>query len=152
MGNLLWERFIIGNGDAAAVCRGLSWQFYDRKCHETAERHSYMKKQKSRKTLILWKNPGSAVLWNGAYGIRTRDLHTASVARSQLRQCPMYSVYHIFGKKQSENVFRHSSLLTKYSALILNIVLNFSDILCRLKLSNYKWKLLHFARSYRERM
>ena len=25
---------------------------------------------------------------NGAYGIRTRDLHTASVARSQLRQCP----------------------------------------------------------------
>ena len=25
---------------------------------------------------------------NGAYGIRTRDLNTASVARSQLRQCP----------------------------------------------------------------
>ena len=29
---------------------------------------------------------------NGAYGIRTRDLHTASVARSQLRQCPVQIV------------------------------------------------------------
>lgn len=26
---------------------------------------------------------------DGAYGTRTRDLHTASVARSQLRQCPV---------------------------------------------------------------
>ncbi len=30
-------------------------------------------------------------LFGGAYGIRTRDLHTASVARSQLRQYPIKS-------------------------------------------------------------
>ena len=38
----------------------------------------------NQKTELPWKSP--VFDWyNGAYGIRTRDLHTASVARSQLR-------------------------------------------------------------------
>ena len=35
----------------------------------------------------------------GAYGIRTRDLHTASVARSQLRQCPNWFLITVKHKK-----------------------------------------------------
>lgn len=34
--------------------------------------------------------------WHGAYGIRTRGLYVANVSRSQLRQCPMPLLYHIF--------------------------------------------------------
>ena len=40
----------------------------------------------SRKKWLCAVNPSfGGISKNGAYGIRTRDLHTASVARSQLR-------------------------------------------------------------------
>lgn len=47
---------------------------------------------------------------HGAYGIRTRDLHTASVARSQLRQCPIaivspMLVYYSTGIKKIKVLF-----------------------------------------------
>lgn len=38
------------------------------------------------------RNENNPFRYGGAYGIRTRDLHTASVARSQLRQYPMHSM------------------------------------------------------------
>ena len=48
------------------------------------------------------KPSGLQAFPNGAYGIRTRDLHTASVARSQLRQCPIASILTHSPKKASE--------------------------------------------------
>lgn len=45
-----------------------------------------------------------SVGYGGAYGIRTRDLHTASVARSQLRQYPMHCIIsHIAEKIKGVN-------------------------------------------------
>ena len=52
----------------------------------------------------------SMLYLHGAYGIRTRDLHTASVARSQLRQCPIaivspMLVYYSTGIKKIKELF-----------------------------------------------